>query len=48
MPYEISMKKISEQIMLEELLQIVWNIWVLVTINSFPSMLPVSDNQGLV
>ena len=43
MPYEILMKEISEQIILEELLPIVRNIWVLVTTNSFPPVLPVSD-----
>ena len=43
MPYEILMKEISEQIILEELLPIVRNIWVLETTNSFPPVLPVSD-----
>ena len=43
MPNEILMKEISEQIILEELLRIVRNIWVLVTTNSFPPVLPVSD-----
>ena len=43
MPCEILMKEISEQIMLEEFLPIVRNILVLVTTNSFPPVLPVSD-----
>ena len=43
MPYKILMKAISEQIILEEFLPIVRNIWVLVTTNSFPPVLPVSD-----
>ena len=43
MPHEILIKQISEQIILEEFLPIVRNIWVLVTTNSFPPVLPVSD-----
>ena len=43
MKYEISMKEISGQIILEEFLPIVQNIWVLVTTNSFPPALPVSE-----
>ena len=43
MPYEILMKEILEQIILEEFLPLVRNISVLVTINSFPPVLPVSD-----
>ena len=43
MPYEVLMKEISEQITLEEFLPIVRNILVLVTTNSFPPVLPVSD-----
>ena len=43
MSHEILMKEISKQIILEEFLPIVRNIWVLVTTNSFPPVLPVSD-----
>ena len=43
MQYEISMKKISEKIILEDVLQIVRNIWILVATNSFPLVLPISD-----
>ena len=42
MQKEILMKQISEQIITESL-PIVRNIWVLVTTNSFPPVLPVSD-----
>ena len=48
MPHEILIKQISEQIILEEFLPIGRNIWVLVTTNSFPPVLPVSDYQRLV